>query len=337
MVNSVLSALPTYYMGNVKLPPTVYKQIDKYRKHCMWRGSDLNARKPPLATWKLAIRPKRNGGLGILDLATQNDALLLKNLHKLYNRWDIPWVQLVWNNYYQNGSLPDSRLKGSYWWKAHLKLITKFKGISLVQLKNGSSASLWEDMWNNKFSYTSRINITVERAKLLDNLHDIFQIPLSAKAYQQYTLLNYELQELTLTQENDIWSYIWGTQSYSVPKAYKSLSGHMPTHPLLKLLWKTKCQPKHRVFFWLLLQDKLNTRDRLRRSNMHLESYTCKNCILQRNETSYHLFLRCNFARACWSSIGLIAPQTNCPFKAVMRLRSHLNMTRSFKIIILMS
>jgi hypothetical protein len=35
MVNSVLSALPTYYMENLKLPPSIYKQIDKYRKHCM--------------------------------------------------------------------------------------------------------------------------------------------------------------------------------------------------------------------------------------------------------------------------------------------------------------
>jgi hypothetical protein len=35
MVNSVLTALPTFYMSNLKLPPSTYKQIDKYRKHCM--------------------------------------------------------------------------------------------------------------------------------------------------------------------------------------------------------------------------------------------------------------------------------------------------------------
>jgi hypothetical protein len=31
-------------------------------------------------------RPKEDGGLGILDLKTQNDALLLKYLHKFFNR-----------------------------------------------------------------------------------------------------------------------------------------------------------------------------------------------------------------------------------------------------------
>jgi hypothetical protein len=28
-----------------------------YRKHCMWRGSDLNNMKPPLAAWSLVTVP----------------------------------------------------------------------------------------------------------------------------------------------------------------------------------------------------------------------------------------------------------------------------------------
>jgi hypothetical protein len=43
--------------------------------------------------------------------------------------------------------------------------------------------------------------------------------------------------------------------------------------------------PTAHSLFWLLLQDKLNTRDKLRRRHMHLESYTCENYILQRLET----------------------------------------------------
>jgi hypothetical protein len=34
----------------------------------------------------------------------------------------------------------------------------------------------------------------------------------------------------------------------------------------------------------------------------------CENRILQGNETIYHQFLRCNFLRNCWSSIGVIPP-----------------------------
>jgi hypothetical protein len=86
MVNSVLSTIPTFYIGEIKFPMTVVKQIiDKYIKHCMWRAADINARNPPLVAWKLATKPQKEGRLGILNLETQNDALLLKNLHKSFN------------------------------------------------------------------------------------------------------------------------------------------------------------------------------------------------------------------------------------------------------------
>jgi hypothetical protein len=40
---------------------------------------DVNAKKPPLAAWKLVTRPKMKGGSGIIRLILQNDALLMKN------------------------------------------------------------------------------------------------------------------------------------------------------------------------------------------------------------------------------------------------------------------
>jgi hypothetical protein len=111
LVNSVMSSLPTFYMCTIKLPISIIKQIDKYMRHCLWRGVDLNAKKPPLATWKLVTRPKKKGGLGVLKLRVQNDALLMKNLHKVFSKANLPWVKLIWNKYYGNGSLPRQRKK----------------------------------------------------------------------------------------------------------------------------------------------------------------------------------------------------------------------------------
>jgi hypothetical protein len=98
LVNSVLSSLPTFYMYSIKIPVEILNQIDKYRRHCLWRGSDLNARKPPLAAWKSVTRPKRKGGLGVIRLRVHNDALLMKHLHKFFSKDGLPWVQLVWVN-----------------------------------------------------------------------------------------------------------------------------------------------------------------------------------------------------------------------------------------------
>jgi hypothetical protein len=37
------------------------------------------------------MKPKDKGGLGVINLWLQNDALLLKQLSKFYNKEDIPW------------------------------------------------------------------------------------------------------------------------------------------------------------------------------------------------------------------------------------------------------
>jgi hypothetical protein len=58
MTNVVFSSLPTFTLCTFKLHKTVIKQIDKYRKHCLWRGADINAKTPPKAAWDMVCLPK---------------------------------------------------------------------------------------------------------------------------------------------------------------------------------------------------------------------------------------------------------------------------------------
>jgi hypothetical protein len=59
--NSVLTSFLTYYMCTLKLPMRVVKQIDKYRRICLWRASNIKGNKPPLASWKMSQRQKKQG------------------------------------------------------------------------------------------------------------------------------------------------------------------------------------------------------------------------------------------------------------------------------------
>jgi hypothetical protein len=76
-------------MCTLKIPKTIIKQIDIFRKHCLWRGNDISSKKPPLVAWASVTQRKVNGGLGVLRLETQNDALLIKFLHKFFNSYDL--------------------------------------------------------------------------------------------------------------------------------------------------------------------------------------------------------------------------------------------------------
>jgi hypothetical protein len=60
------------------VPIKILNQIDKYRRHYLWRGGYINSKKPPLAAWKLVTKPKIKGGLGVINPRLQNDTLLLK-------------------------------------------------------------------------------------------------------------------------------------------------------------------------------------------------------------------------------------------------------------------
>jgi hypothetical protein len=95
LVNSVISSLPTYYMCSLKLPLTVIEIMDEHRKNCLWRGKDFNRKGYNLATWDLVRKPKDKGGLGVIKLSIQNDALLLKQLDKFYRKGNIQRVTLI--------------------------------------------------------------------------------------------------------------------------------------------------------------------------------------------------------------------------------------------------
>lgn len=92
LTNSVFSSLPTFSMCTFSLHVSIREQVDKYRKLCLWRGSDENNRMNAKAAWSLVTKTKEEGGLGVLDLKTQNEALLMKNPHKIFNKSDTPWV-----------------------------------------------------------------------------------------------------------------------------------------------------------------------------------------------------------------------------------------------------
>jgi hypothetical protein len=142
MVNFVLSFLPTFFMCSIKVPIEILNQIDKYRKHCLWRCGEIESKRPPLAAWDLVTRPKMKGGLGIIRLILQNNALLMKNLHKFFNKADLPWVKLIWSKCYPNGKVPGTTKKGGFWWRSAINLLTTFKGIVHATMGKGDSVLL---------------------------------------------------------------------------------------------------------------------------------------------------------------------------------------------------
>jgi hypothetical protein len=242
MKNDVLSALPTYTMCTYLLSKTMIKQIDKYRKHCLWRGSDIHSKK---AAWKLVCNSKDNGGLGVHDLYVQNESLLLKHLHKFFNKCDIPWVHLVWNAHYGSDTIPTNNRKGSFWWRDICKLLESFKGMASVTIGDGSTCLFWMDVqqgtplnthWPHLFSFVKDDHISAHQFLTAVDKSKFFHIPLSVEAHDHYQLMVMELDNFQVTNSNETWSYIWGSSVFASSKAYSHLLGIIPVPPIYKMV-----------------------------------------------------------------------------------------------------
>ena len=158
-----------------------------------------------------------------------------------------------------------TNFRGSYWWRDLLKLIEKFKGMAMVTVKDGKSCFFWLDLWNGRvlsqavpelFSFVKNQHSTVYLVTSSASFHEHFHLPLSPEAFSQFLDLQLFLQHLQLQTAHDTWSYIWGTDNFSTKHVYRHLIGHRSVHPAFQWLWKSCCQNKRKIFFWLILQQR---------------------------------------------------------------------------------
>ena len=105
-----------------------------------------------------------------MDFQKQNQGLLMKHIHKFFNKVDIPWVNLVWN-YYPNGVPQVASLCGSFWWKDIMKLANTYLQLCKVKVGRGDTALFWSDNWNGQvfrdlfprlFSFTLDAQLSVQ-------------------------------------------------------------------------------------------------------------------------------------------------------------------------------
>jgi hypothetical protein len=318
LVNSVLSSLPTYYMCSLKLLVTVIEIIDKHRKNCLWRGRDFRNKGFNLEAWDLVRRPKSKGGLGVINLSLQNDALLLKQLDKFYRKANVQWVTLIWQSYYVDCVPYLAREKGSFWWKDILRLNVVFRGIASCVPGKGDTINFWEDLFHgsiranhfpNLFAYAKDPKISLQKIRNSVDLIDCFRIPMSRQAYNELLEIQEELMDIpdSALLDDDSWKYIWGQQCYSSSKFYQYSFSNLHPSRVVVWIWATNCVPKIKFFAWLLLNDRLNTRNMLRRRNKFLEEgYNCALCQDGVEETVEHLFFDCSSAVCRWFALGII-------------------------------
>ena len=143
----------------------------------------------------------------------------MKVVHKVYNKEDTPWVQLIWHEYYDD-QVPHAVVPcGSFWWHDVMKLGEKYREIASPEINCGSTVLFWKDKWEiglsrtplkermaRLFSFAIDESCSVRDMVMSSDLLAQFHLPLSERAYGELQELRLWLNGIQLSPGNDIWS-----------------------------------------------------------------------------------------------------------------------------------
>jgi hypothetical protein len=151
LLNSVLTAIPTYCLTAFTPKKWLIKKLDKLRRGFLWKGAETASGGHCLVRWANVQKPKLVGGLGVLDLEKFSRALRLRWLWFHWVDGDRPWV---------GSEVPAMSLTNNF-----------FRTSTRVTLGNGQITSFWHSTWlqdqsprelaPNLFKFAWRKNNTV--------------------------------------------------------------------------------------------------------------------------------------------------------------------------------
>ncbi|KAL0289058.1 UNVERIFIED_CONTAM: hypothetical protein Scaly_2713200 [Sesamum calycinum] len=147
LIKSVLSTLHMYWASAFILPKGILKILEKKMRRFLWHGSG-NAK----VAWEQICKPKQEGGLGIRSLMIMNQALMLKQLWRLIqNDGTSIWVEWIQRHRLRQSTIwTFNGATGSWGWKKLLKLRPLLQRGVIYKVGDGSSFSLWQDVWHER-------------------------------------------------------------------------------------------------------------------------------------------------------------------------------------------
>lgn len=232
----------------------------------------------------------------------------MHDLQKFSSALRLRWLWLAWQSEdrpWKGSELPCDAMDRAL-----------FDSATAVILGNGRLASFWQSPWLTSPSLATLFPDLFKRSRgknrcvadALTNdtwIQDLRQHS-NIDLVQNFLILWRALRAANVTLQHQTEDkIIWRLHSsgiYSAKSAYSAQFSDLPKTGDKQLIWKTWAPGKIKVFFWLLLQNRLWCNDRLQRRGWE-NGYFCPMCT--RNlETSVHLFWECPVSREIWQRIS---------------------------------
>ncbi|XP_073266627.1 uncharacterized protein [Populus alba] len=237
--------------------------------------------------WSTVSLPKSASGLGIGSLRNKNKALLFKWLWRYGSKESSIWndvIKSIYNTKYSS-LIPQDHISGagSTWSRLvnHCGKDTRLQNIlnnnTMMLVGNGKRIEFWLDDWTDNGSLAKKV-LRGRNTRLLAKMYVILS----------RVQLDKETEDRLVWKANN-------TERFWV----KSLCGLLNLSPPLntvfsfKGIWRGLVPPKVKVFCWMAIINKINTRSMLvRRGILDTSAANCPICLVE-EEMVDHLFIHC--------------------------------------------
>jgi len=167
VLNSVLNAIPIFYLSFLKIPTKVLKMVTRIQREFLW-GGVRGGRKVCWVKWRKVCQPRSNGGLGVRDVKLVNLSLLAKWKWRLLQEEQPLWKRVLVDKYgdHVRGLASGEGVRWprftSLWWRNLMSLDEGFGGYWFTdrvrrKIGNGMLTSFWKDGWMGEVPFYNLI------------------------------------------------------------------------------------------------------------------------------------------------------------------------------------
>jgi hypothetical protein len=336
LLNSVLNAIPIFYLSFMKIPVGVWKQVRRIQREFLW-GSRRGRKKVNWIKWDTVCLPKNKGGLGVRDIRVVNISLLAKWRWRLLHDDHTVWKAVIKSKYGDRvvgRTVLGDEYKpwfSSLWWRDICSIGSNldhdwFTSGVIKKLGNGRLTSFWCDTWVGDLPLCDRFPRLYSISSQKEN--SVSEVR-SLNPAQQPWRLNWRLfeWEKTLLEElmglinpviislddEDSWGWVpeRGAE-FTVKSTYRTVS-NLSVHdeviarwnaPVFTNIWNCPAPSKVSAFVWQLLHGKIATKENLAYRRI-IDVNGDISCVLcgEENEADLHLFLYCEIAMLVWMDV----------------------------------
>jgi hypothetical protein len=278
LINSVLNAIPIFFLSFLKMPRSVVKAVVRIQRNFLW-GGVKGDKKMCWISWGTVCKDKKDGGLGVRDIKVVNVSLLSKWRWNLLNDEPTLWKEVLIAKY--GGRVGRSvSLNGcaggrfvSAWWKDlcdiedFIPAKCWFENAIERRVLNGASTLFWSQRWVGEstleMSFPRLYSLSVHKEANVSELAVIGDDNIVWNLNWRRVLFAWEeilvhdlralLSQVKLSAGNDSWWWKADPEGlFSVRSAYSLLFSEVSgavevvgrVNPVFEWIWKSPAPSK---------------------------------------------------------------------------------------------